>query len=1092
MSRSYNPRTTKVRIGAPLNADLFTTIIDASAERPKIFCGETMEAFLGSAWSDHFIVSVTENPANGGSQKTISLTHFRNVPMAEQFLRNAEMTEGERLVRTYVIHQDKYPPPSPAPPTPDPYVLQDAVVGVADPKYPKFGFTHDSMMRSPFGLDSVFVMVQRIHQQIVKVRTFFDDEMERYVTETTRIIAAGTGAPSSEPGKSVEVTPVNIYFDLEVTMELQPLETDSTLDGEIIYPLVLPSLMEDKPYPFPPLTTDVTIETAWARAFNGEDESFSQDFYFKFHMVTPRRGPYEARVVRYLTPNPDSLRGLFPIHQITPTSESIGVSAWYAIAPATGQCRTFARADELHMPESIHPAITITEPDGPSIGEFTRTLAMSPGYTNFTQLGVINASYETTKTRYGLYEVSIIQINCSGVYSGSTSPFGEGNTGAGGAINTTPAPVISSAVMGADNRTVSGNATPNAVVTVSRTVGGVKSELGRGTAGATGNFILTLNTVYTDTVTLQLFARFAGKLSLPFSVETFDLTPEAPTVSIDPGLAIVSGLSEPDAVITISMIPSRQKFAITASVATPITVAGDLVVVFTSAFIPTSPITLGVFVNVGYTAIQVANAIREVFEFTPNINELFGSVVTPLSSTAASIEVTKRIASANDNTLGATIATGTASTVAAASSTTVIVGRAADTVITADAAGAFSYTFVPPLNNGDVLSVTASDAGGSSPATVLTASSAPPSTPVIDPPGSFASGSFEIIEGTTTALAEVRAYLNGVQRGIATADGAGAFTLTVDRKYIAGEVFEVVANIAGDTTIRSAAAIVTAVNLNLVRPELSLSNSNYYGQLQSAMLAVADYDDIKVIVRNEGTLVEAAPVEIYSSFQFNFNILSLFSLPAPPQAGERFEVFYRFYADGTNPATAMFDGPAFIIAFPLVPLAAVEFQLVIPQVTGLTSGTYRGTEAYNGSNWIDSNGLGTTYPGVKVYRQVASTSRSFSITPPPGGYFMQIISPNAGVGTSVEITFPGQATPPITTTDLIYNLAPIPRFPYVTASFPLFPQSLNLLVPDPSAAQYTRSEIEALIPTLIQVVVTAPDGRQSLNFFDRSTVEPFS
>lgn len=1006
---------------------------------------------------------------------------FYSAPRANQDAYNARHVGNDILSRVYVFPRSSYPAD-----------LGSITFGADDPQYgDRYGYTHEELVDVDQELHGVFVMVRRFYQQLVKTRLFFDDELERNVSQTTELIEAGTGDPSEEPGFTVEINPVNTFYDEKVTLQLLPLESDSTLDGDILFPLILPSLMEDRPYPFPPLLTDITIETAWALAFNSEDTSFSQDFYFKFHMVEPNRGPYEARVLRYLTPDPDSLRDLYPIHKITPTSESIGVSAWYSIAPASGRCKTFARADELHTPASIHPAITITEPDGPSIGEYTRTISSSPGYANFSALGVITASYETTKTRYGLYLVNIIQINCSGVYSGSASPFGEGNTGAGNAVNTTPTPVISSAVMAADNRTVSGNATPNAIMTISRTTGGVKTELGRGTAGTDGNFTIPISIAYTDTVTLQLFARLAGKLSLAFNIDTIDLTPEAPTAAIDPGLAIVSGLSEPEARIRIYQTPAFQKEVLSVTVPTTISVAGDLVAVFTSALVPTSPVTLNIPVLVGDDSFAVAGKVRDALEFTPALNEIFAFTTSFVSSPVTALEITKRVAAADDITLELTLSNGTSTGLTSTTSFEVVTGRASETEVIADENGEFSYTFAPPLVGGDVLILTATDDGGESAETTLTASSTPPAAPTISPPGEFVAGTYDNIEGVTSPAAVVRAYLNGVSKGSDVADGSGDFLIVVDRNYIDGEVFEVIAADAGDDTIRSAPAIVTAEDLNLVRPELALSNGIYYGQLQAAMLSIATYDDIKVIVRNEGTMVEAAPVEIFANNEFSFNLLTLFSLPAPPQAGERFEVFYRFYTDGTNPATALFDGPPYLIAFPSVPLPAVQFQLVIPLIAGWTEGTYKGIETYNGSNWIDSNGLGTTYPGVKIYRQVTPTSRRFSINPPVSGYFMRIISPDAGVGTSVEISFPGQATAPITTSDLTYDLAPIPRFPYVEFDYP-WPLSQNLLIPDTGQAQYTQSELEALIPTLMRVVVTAPDGRQSTTFFDRSTVEPFA
>ena len=94
--------------------------------------------------------------------------------------------DGSSLTRTYVLPREAY--------LEDIGTLYGAearatTVGVADETFGLYGFTHEEVQRAPKELESLYVILTRVFQQITKTKQFFDNELGVTVLETTQIVA---------------------------------------------------------------------------------------------------------------------------------------------------------------------------------------------------------------------------------------------------------------------------------------------------------------------------------------------------------------------------------------------------------------------------------------------------------------------------------------------------------------------------------------------------------------------------------------------------------------------------------------------------------------------------------------------------------------------------------------------------------------------------------------------------------------------------------------------------------------------------------------------------------------------------------------
>lgn len=857
MSDAFTPRTTVDDSQFQGIISVYTTQRTVALEMPLPNVGDAVAAAWG-VFADHVIIARGSTPL-GNNQKTMWVMHV-HVPasLAAQDAYNFSHGGGDTMSRFYVMRRSDYLAGG--------YAASIPPVGTPDNLYPAYVFATESVSKIGSDPNSIFVAVERISMLSPKVAEFYDDDLDTDVFQTTEVIPAGTGSAGSGAGYTIEIQPGNHFYDLRIT----------TAAALAVYPRQLASIPADIPYRFPALLRGVSIVASWAWAYSSEAApSYDEAYYFDFDIVEPTTGPYEARVLRFLTPNPDALRSAYPIKKIVTQRETIGITrAWYS-ASTLGNS-TFAEARQIEVPPSIHGDIEIENADTLAVGQNKDRLPATPGFAAFSALRSMIVGYEPRKTRYGLYEVQITEINCTGVYNGQTVPMGSsgGSTGAGDPPTSAPRPETPTAVMAPGNVSISGVTSPFSEVTAKNGA----LLVGRTTANDDGSYLMILSPVYTEAVALTVRARRGGTYSLSTPVSTFDLAPLAPTAHINAALTTVSGVTQPGATVHIVLdaIPQVE----TATVVGTVTGDGNAEVVITSVRLPGSPLTYQVPVLDTDTDAIVAEKIAEYLQDTA-VNEVF-----IIAHSGADFSLTERVATMNDPTLNMATANGTCTGLTAApSSVNTTPGRAPVTV-TADAEGDYTYTFSPALTDGDQLTITATDAGGTSPATIVTASSSPPTLTS----AAFPVSDYNTIEGTASIGAKVIAYFGAVAIGDDVADGSGDFAIDFAASYIRGETIQVVAVDAGDDTIRSASTFVTAADLELEKPVFVKSSIGYSGTLPD--------DATAIVIRKEADPTESFAT-IYPNGKFVFQL--------PGKNGERYEVVARYAVGDSDPVFVAVD-----------------------------------------------------------------------------------------------------------------------------------------------------------------------------------------
>jgi hypothetical protein len=272
----------------------------------------------------------------------------------------------------------------------------------------------------------------------------------------------------------------------------------------------------------------------------------------------------------------------------------------------------------------------------------------------------------------------------------------------------------------------------------------------------------------------------------------------------------------------------------------------------------------------------------------------------------------------------------------------------------------------------------------------------------------------------------VRAYLDGVELNNDAADGSGNFDITVT-SLIRGETVRLVAELAGDATIKSAAFPVTAPDLALEKPVLTYTSAGWIGTAPAGATAI--------VYR----LAAGGPETVITPFangNFTFNL--------PTYFGEQYSVVARYPAGDSDPvlinAQSVAREPMRLLSIALGPGNSSSYFNFIPQGYYSNMNGLIGVSKSGYSNWlVDSAQIGDD--GVFVF-----------------------VPFEAGV--SVQFTFPGQALNPITHTPGAPNYGLDYR--YELGVSPLTGMSASNL------------------PTLMNVVATYTDGRTVALSFDRA------
>jgi hypothetical protein len=340
---------------------------------------------------------------------------------------NYEVLGGEQVVRTYIIKREDYlqnPLPSDSDSIIDPdteFYYPPAGEESPDILFPAYCFADDTQKRGDPELDSLYVVIQRRFIRPVTVDYVYDNNFKRNVRITKRVIPATTEAPApSEPGSNVEIQDGNFFHSVEITKELV-VDPDGS---DPPYPYELPEIPATQDYRFPSKLESVDLVGAWAWASAADRrDSYAEDYYFKFKITDPRPGPYSATVRRWITDDPEAIKDTNPVTIVPqPIRESIAVTAAWFYASSVHGNSTSAVAKEWSVPPTIHESITVNLGGTASTTKaqdrtYTTTLAATPNVGDFLALTEAVIDYRVREMDLGLYEVSVVTIDITGLYT---------------------------------------------------------------------------------------------------------------------------------------------------------------------------------------------------------------------------------------------------------------------------------------------------------------------------------------------------------------------------------------------------------------------------------------------------------------------------------------------------------------------------------------------------------------------------------------------------------------------------------------------------------------------------------------------------
>ena len=368
------------------------------------------------AYPNHQLVYITPNDKEG---KTYRFYYAANRDNQDDY--NWQISNGEQLVRTYLIPRELYYERSEAEAAASSIINGEftyPVIGTPDVRFAKYGFADDTVNDAPQELASRYILIQRRFLEPVTNEVIWSDDFKKYIKVTKELIPATLNPtpPAQEAGKSVEIKKGNRFHDVRITSQL-------ILSGGVFATYENPSIPDYRGYTFPDKLESINLVYVWAwAASTSAVESYSEDFYFDYKIISPRPGPYSATIRRFITGDPQSIKTLYPIQYApSPVKETMAVVyAWYK-ASLEGNA-TNAVADEQQLPASIHGAITVTE-NGQGVGtqpsrtrRYTSSFSATTGFTDFMALSTMTIGYEVRELPLNLYEVKVIQIDKSNLY----------------------------------------------------------------------------------------------------------------------------------------------------------------------------------------------------------------------------------------------------------------------------------------------------------------------------------------------------------------------------------------------------------------------------------------------------------------------------------------------------------------------------------------------------------------------------------------------------------------------------------------------------------------------------------------------------
>ncbi len=320
---------------------------------------------------------------------------------------NYEKQGGEEVTRTYVIPREDYPENLPPPEG-----------GTPDTAYSNFGFVSDSLVDLDQPLNGIYVAIQRKYRLIETIAYPYDVNLERNVTVTKTIKPSGFTLSDPDPelisagGIVYDVSHGNEFHDILV-------KTDSGLDfSEELY-YELPTIYSSvNSYPFPDKLNAFTVVALYAFVIQNEppDRAFAEDFLPLASTTPPQRGPYKAKIRRFITALPETAidEVLSTATKLPPTREEYVLALYAEAGPGL---RAAARARQFQVPETYHTISSFYISGGynPETTLFTSNMAPTAGFSG-DLVGEFLVDISSKPTSTDLYEVTASYLVLNGIY----------------------------------------------------------------------------------------------------------------------------------------------------------------------------------------------------------------------------------------------------------------------------------------------------------------------------------------------------------------------------------------------------------------------------------------------------------------------------------------------------------------------------------------------------------------------------------------------------------------------------------------------------------------------------------------------------
>jgi hypothetical protein len=358
----------------------------------------TMTATYGSSYSEtgpyssHKLVYVSATDESGRSK------FYYAAPRINEDDYNWQINQGNELIRTYVVLRENFSP-----------AYSD--VTNSDSKFGAYAFADETVIFEDEILNGLFIGVKKrfIRKETIDIK--WNKDFEAYIEIKKEIVKENAIiSPSVTPGQVIEVQDGNAYYKVKITQKLLrdfPYQKASVPDSlNINFPNKLESVELLRAY-------------AWADSV-GAPLAYDADHNYKYTIKVPRAGPYSAIVERHITADPSAIVSQYPINKI-PVAQIDTVSevwAWWWASSEGNMAR--AKASSMQLPATVHNSITVTVPqDTGPVSQIYRdtSIPATPGFAAFVNLEIAVMQHEVREMDMGLYEVSVVKVDVSNLYS---------------------------------------------------------------------------------------------------------------------------------------------------------------------------------------------------------------------------------------------------------------------------------------------------------------------------------------------------------------------------------------------------------------------------------------------------------------------------------------------------------------------------------------------------------------------------------------------------------------------------------------------------------------------------------------------------